>query len=86
MCGTIPRDELLAVLFKFEDSILAKGPLPPPIEPAPWSSPVPPLEESKDIRIEFGADDETTGMARIGYMICEGHNLYEILALDILGN
>ena len=86
VCGTIPRDALLEVLFKFEDSILAKGPLPSPIVPPPWSSPVALLEESKDIRIEFGTDDESTGMAKIGYMTCEGNNLYQVLALDILGN
>ena len=85
MCGSIPKAELLDVLYKFEDSILSKGPLPPVIEPPPWSTPVPELKHSKDIRIEFGADDESTGMTKIAFNVCEGHNLYELLALEVLG-
>ena len=85
ICGSIPRDELFEVLFKFEDTILAKGALPPAIDPPPWSAPVPDLEKSDDLRVDFGANDETTGVARIGYRICEGHNVYELSALQMLG-
>ena len=60
IAGSVDHLKILESLKEFDDKIASRGKL--PASPRPWSSPVPPLQQSVDKIVEFGADDEDHGM------------------------
>ena len=60
--GQVDHEEIFESLKDFDEKISAKGPLSPMTRP--WTAKVAPLEESVNKLVEYGADDEDSGMVR----------------------
>ena len=58
--GQVNHDEIFESLKDFDEKMASKGPLPPMTRP--WTSKVAPFEKSLDKLVEYGADDEDSGM------------------------
>ncbi|XP_050076146.1 uncharacterized protein C05D11.1-like [Anopheles maculipalpis] len=63
--GQINPDDIFKALEPIEEKIVSKGPL-PPFE-RPWQTPVEPLQESTDIKIEYPADEEDCGLLNVAW-------------------
>uniref|UniRef100_A0A182TCH4 Peptidase M16 C-terminal domain-containing protein n=1 Tax=Anopheles maculatus TaxID=74869 RepID=A0A182TCH4_9DIPT len=63
--GQINPDDIFKALEPIEEKIVSKGPL-PPFE-RPWQTPVEPLKESTDIKIEYPADEEDCGLLNVAW-------------------
>uniref|UniRef100_A0A182NNB5 Uncharacterized protein n=1 Tax=Anopheles dirus TaxID=7168 RepID=A0A182NNB5_9DIPT len=63
--GQINPEDIFKALEPVEEKIVSKGAL-PPFE-RPWQTPVLPLEESKDIKIEYPADEEDCGLLNVAW-------------------
>uniref|UniRef100_A0A1S4GM16 Uncharacterized protein n=1 Tax=Anopheles gambiae TaxID=7165 RepID=A0A1S4GM16_ANOGA len=63
--GQIKPDDIFKALEPIEEKIVSKGAL-PPFE-RPWQTPVEPLEESKNMKIEYPADEEDCGLLNVAW-------------------
>uniref|UniRef100_A0A182YI36 Uncharacterized protein n=1 Tax=Anopheles stephensi TaxID=30069 RepID=A0A182YI36_ANOST len=63
--GQIKPDDIFQALEPIETKIVSKGAL-PPFE-RPWQTPVEPLKESADIKIEYPADEEDCGLLNVAW-------------------
>jgi len=80
--GQVDHEEIFESLKDFDEKISAKGPLPPMTRP--WTSKVAPLEESVNKLVEYGADDEDSGMLTVSWRAPKSKDLYPMTALGIL--
>lgn len=73
--GQVLPEDLFKAIKPLEERIIAKGEL--PSFERPWETPVPPLTESKDIKIVFPSDEEDFGLVNIGWRgpNCSNENL-----------
>ncbi|XP_058054864.1 uncharacterized protein C05D11.1-like [Anopheles bellator] len=63
--GQIKPEDVFAALEPVEQKILSKGALPP--FKKPWQTPVAPLAESKNLHINYPADEEDCGLVNIAW-------------------
>uniref|UniRef100_A0A182P602 Peptidase M16C associated domain-containing protein n=1 Tax=Anopheles epiroticus TaxID=199890 RepID=A0A182P602_9DIPT len=63
--GQIKPDDIFKALEPIEEKIVSKGLL-PPFE-RPWQTAVEPLEESKNFKIEYPADEEDCGLLSVAW-------------------
>ncbi|XP_049294284.1 uncharacterized protein C05D11.1-like [Anopheles funestus] len=63
--GQIKPDDIFKALEPIEEKIVSKGAL-PPFE-RPWQTPVEPLKESTNIKIEYPADEEDCGLFNVAW-------------------
>ncbi|XP_071452193.1 uncharacterized protein C05D11.1-like [Hetaerina americana] len=81
--GQVKPDEVFRALAPVEESILSKGERGP--FKRPWQSPVPPLEKSGDLLIEFPNDDEDNGMVYVAWRGPSAvKELYKMCACSII--
>ncbi|KAF4308857.1 Peptidase M16 [Botryosphaeria dothidea] len=84
--GEVDHEDLLAILDKFEESILdVMPPLDAPFK-RPWveSEPTPPLSKTIIDTVEFPEDDESTGEILIGFFGPKCNDILNGTAMDVL--
>ncbi|XP_049547203.1 uncharacterized protein C05D11.1-like [Anopheles darlingi] len=64
--GQIRAEDVFAALEPIEQKIISKGALPPFIRP--WQINVAPLSASKDLKIEYPADEEDCGLVNVAWL------------------
>uniref|UniRef100_A0A2M4A8X6 Putative zn2+-dependent endopeptidase insulinase superfamily protein n=1 Tax=Anopheles triannulatus TaxID=58253 RepID=A0A2M4A8X6_9DIPT len=64
--GQIRPEDVFAALEPIEQKIISKGPLSPFIRP--WQTPVALLTESKDLKVEYPADEEDCGLVNVAWL------------------
>lgn len=84
--GEVDHDNLLAILDKFEETILDDIPKPNAPFKRPWieSKPAPLLKQSSRATVEFPEEDEETGEILISYFGPNLNSTIESAALNIL--
>ncbi|PNF33802.1 Uncharacterized protein C05D11.1 [Cryptotermes secundus] len=65
IAGQVKPDEVFQALTTVEDKIISKGNRGPFTRP--WQSPVPPLQESVDLKVPYPCDEEDNGMVYIAW-------------------
>ncbi|XP_035793712.1 uncharacterized protein C05D11.1-like [Anopheles albimanus] len=64
--GQIRADDVFGALEPIEQKIISRGTLPKFTRP--WQTPVAPLTASKDLRIEYPADEEDCGLVNVAWL------------------
>lgn len=81
--GQVSIEEVAKVLQPLEQRILRDGPRPPLVRP--WTTPVPPLVKSQNIRIVYPSDEEDAGIVIVAWRgpLCTVENL-KLTACSVL--
>jgi Zn-dependent M16 (insulinase) family peptidase len=82
--GKVDHAHLLATLDKFEEKIVAKGPLPSHSRPWVASPPLKPITKSIETVVDFPDDDESIGSVYIAWRGPKYSEHLELAALDVL--
>ncbi|XP_046403336.1 uncharacterized protein C05D11.1-like [Ischnura elegans] len=81
--GQVKPNEVFRALAPVEETILSKGER--GLYKRPWQSPVPPLEKSVDLLVEFPNDDEDNGMVYVAWRGPSAvKELYKMCACSII--